>query len=161
MIYQEYKNFLDKDFIYYLSNHYLINMSHRYGHASKPGETKGVFFYTEVHDDPVTNFVTFNLINKFNINQFKRVYINLQFNGMDGGWHKDDGDKTYMLMVTPTLKHNSGCFEIKENNKTHKIQFEQNKLVVFNAKALHRGMGPIEKNTPRITLAFKGIENEK
>ena len=29
MIVEEYKNFLDKDFINYLSNHYLINNKHQ------------------------------------------------------------------------------------------------------------------------------------
>ena len=41
MIVEEYKNFLDKDFINYLTNHYLINTQHQYGHASRPGITKG------------------------------------------------------------------------------------------------------------------------
>ena len=84
----------------------------------------------------------------------------MQFNGMDGGWHKDDGDRTYMLMVTPTLKKDSGLFEIKDNNnKVHKITFEQNKLVVFNAK-LASWLAQEEKGIPRITLAYKGIQNE-
>ena len=163
--FKEYKNFMDKDFITYLSNHYLINTTHRYGHNSIQGKGN-TFFMSEVHNDGVTNFVTYKLIKKFGVNQFKRIYINLQFNGMDGDWHSDDGEKTYMLMVTPTLKKDSGGFEIcdtptmappTEKTKIHKVAFEQNKLVIFTAKLWHRGRAPLETNTPRITLAFKSI----
>ena len=154
--FREYKNYMDKDFITYLSNHYLINVFHRYGHNSVPGSGK-TFFATDMHNDAVSNFVTYKLIKDFGVNKFKRIYINLHFNGMDGEWHHDDGKETYMLMVTPTLKKGSGCFEIKENNKIQPVAFEQNKLVIFKAKFQHRGRAPVEKNTPRITLAFKSI----
>ncbi len=160
MIVEEYKNFLDKDFLDYLAKHYLFNIHHRYGEASIGGITKGIFFSTEVHNDEVTNFVTYKIFKKFQINKYQRIYINMQFYGMDGSWHIDEGDKTHMLMVTPTLKQDSGLFEIKDNdNKIHKITFEQNKLVVFNSKLLHRGLAPTEIGTPRITLVFKGIKD--
>ena len=164
--FREHKDFMDKDFITYLSNHYLFNVFHRYGHTSIPGTGGKTFFATEMHQDVVSNFVTHKLIKKFGVNQFKRIYINLQFNGMDGDWHPDDGEKTYMLMVTPTLKKDSGCLEIcdtptmappTEKTKIHKVAFEQNKLVIFTAKLWHRGRAPLETNTPRITLAFKSI----
>ena len=41
----------------------------------------------------------------------------MQFNGMDGGWHKDDGDRTYMLMVTPTLKKDSPVYLMNQKIK--------------------------------------------
>ena len=164
--FSEYKNFMDEDFITYLSNYYLINVLHRYGHTSRRGTGGKTFFATEVNHDVVSNFVTYKLRKKFGVNQFNRIYINLQFNGMGGDWHLDDGKKTYMLMVTPTLKKDSGCFEIcdtltpeppTEKTKIHKVAFEQNKLVIFTAKLWHRGRSPLEVNTPRITLAFKSI----
>jgi hypothetical protein len=75
---------------------------------------------------------------------------------MDGGFHNDQGDNTVLLMISPTLKNKSGCFEIKENNKKLKsIDFTQNKLIIFPASWLHKGSAPIEKNIPRITLVFK------
>jgi|TARA_R100001460_G_scaffold13824_3_gene31196 hypothetical protein len=160
MIVEEYKNFLDKDFLDYLAKHYLFKIHHRYGEASIGGITKSIFFSTEVHNDEVTNFVTYKIFKKFKINKYQRIYINMQFNGMDGSWHIDEGDKTHMLMVTPTLKKDSGLFEIKDNdNKIHQINFEQNKLVVFNSKLLHRGLAPTEIGTPRITLVFKGVKD--
>ena len=153
MIVEEYKNFLDKDFINYLTNHYLINTQHQYGHASRPGITKGTFLYKEFIMMELL-VVTYKIIEEFKVNQFKKNIHNVSaVNGMDGGWHKDDGDRTYMLIVTPTLKKDSGLFEIKDNNKVHKITFEQNKLVVFNAKLWHHyGLAPKEKGIPRITF---------
>ena len=84
------------------------------------------------------------------------MYINIQHCFMDGGFHNDQGDNTVLLMISPTLKNKSGCFEIKENNKKLKsIDFTQNKLIIFPASWLHKGSAPIEKNIPRITLVFK------
>ena len=61
-----------------------------------------------------------------------------------------------MLMITPTLKKNSGEFQIKENNKKlKKVSFVQNRLIKFPSSWKHKGCAPSEKNTPRITLAFK------
>ena len=85
-----------------------------------------------------------------------RVYFNVQHSGMDGDWHEDDGDTTYLLMITKTLKPGDGCFEIKENNKIKKINFVQNRLVYFNATTPHRGRCTKKPDKePRITLAFK------
>jgi hypothetical protein len=77
---------------------------------------------------------------------------------MDGHWHQDDGKNTILLMITKTLKKNSGQFQIKDkNNIITKINFVQNKIIYFDASLLHRGLAPEEINTPRITLAFKTI----
>ena len=45
----------------------------------------------------------------------------------------------------------SGAFEIKNEDI---IPFVQNRLIIFDAKKLHRGLSP-NKNEVRITLAFK------
>ncbi len=42
---------------------------------------------------------------------------------MDGEWHYDDGDTTYLLMITKTLNPGDGCFEINENNKIKNVDF--------------------------------------
>ena len=120
--FSEYKNFMDEDFITYLSNYYLINVLHRYGHTSRRGTGGKTFFATEVDHDVVSNFVTYKLRKKFGVNQFNRIYINLQFNGMGGDWHLDDGKKTYMLMVTPTLK------KVTEELKSKNIASTEKKL---------------------------------
>ena len=39
--------------------------------------------------------------------------------------------------------------------KDKKVKFDFNKLIMFDSKEVHRGMGPKKLNTPRITLAFK------
>tara|TARA_Y100000401_G_C8215707_1_gene170726 strand:+ start:128 stop:373 length:246 start_codon:yes stop_codon:yes gene_type:complete len=78
---------------------------------------------------------------------------------MDGDFHIDDGDHTVILMITPTLKKNSGEFQIKENNKKlKKVSFVQNRLIKFPSSWTHKGCAPIEKNTPRITLVWKTKE---
>ena len=82
-----------------------------------------------------------------------RVYANLQFNGMDGSWHYDDGETTCLWMATPSLPKGSGTLQF--NKKRKDIKFEFNKLIIFDAKRPHRGLAPKELNTPRITLAFK------
>ena len=155
MNYQSFPHFMDEDFIQYLNNHYLFNIPHRYGQASERKQPTSRFYYADVRQDPVTNFVTYKLFKRFGVTTFKRIYMNLQFIGMDGDWHADDGESTYMLMVTPTLKQGSGIFEIKEKKQTHSVSFEQNKLVVFQAKAQHRGLAPLEPGLPRLTLVFK------
>jgi hypothetical protein len=75
---------------------------------------------------------------------------------MDGGFHQDDGDETYLIMVSKTLDEKSGEFQIiNENNELNTFNFVQNKMLVFPAKLRHRGMAPKERNTPRITLLLK------
>ena len=94
--------------------------------------------------------------NMLNDTEILRMYINVQYCFMNGSFHADDGDHTVLLMITPTLKKNSGEFHIKENNKKlKKISFVQNRLIKFPSLWEHKGCSPTEKNTPRITLVFK------
>jgi hypothetical protein len=148
-------NFLENDLINYLFAHFQ-KLPHYYGHKST--EESNSFYATNLNfEDPFYNFLCFKISNFFKNNiKIIRMYINVQHCHMEGSFHKDDGDTTVLLMITPTLKQGSGCFEIKENNKNLKIiPFIQNKLIMFPASWAHRGRAPIEKNIPRITLAFK------
>jgi hypothetical protein len=86
--------------------------------------------------------------------QFIRAYANIQFRGMDGSFHKDDGDFTVIYMVTPTLE-GCGHFEYKDGAEIKRIDFKQNRVVVFEGtNLLHRGMSP-DNDLPRVTVAFK------
>ena len=67
----------------------------------------------------------------------------------DGDYHTDDCNITCLYMVTDTLK-DSGHLDIKDEKK---INFVQNRLVIFDSKKLHRGLAP--SNGVRISLAFK------
>lgn len=83
------------------------------------------------------------------------MYINIQHPNMDGCFHIDTSENesvymTCLYMVTNSLKE-GGAFEIKNEDI---IPFVQNRLIIFDAKKLHRGLSP-SKNKVRITLAFK------
>jgi hypothetical protein len=148
-------NFLEKDLIDYLFNHFK-QLPHYYGHRST--DKGNTFYSTNLNlQDSLYNFLCFKISKMFKYNiRILRMYINIQHCFMDGEFHQDDGDSTVLLMITPTLQSKSGCLEIKEYNKVLKtIPFIQNKLIIFPALWYHRGCAPIEKNIPRITLAFK------
>jgi hypothetical protein len=87
--------------------------------------------------------------------RFIRGYANIQFQNMDGGWHTDDGENTFLLMLSDTLKSGDGCFEVK--NKTS-LDFVKNRCIMFNAKDEHRGLASKLELKPRVTLAFKSKE---
>jgi hypothetical protein len=120
---------------------------------------KQIFFYgSELNlNDNLTQFLQNKIKKQINFNQVIRAFLNIQFKGMNGIFHQDQGNNTILLMITKTLKKESGMFEIKEKNTIKKIDFVQNRLLTFDAKSLHRGLAPQEKNIPRITMAFQTI----
>jgi len=149
-------NFLEKDLIEYLEKLFIYNTPHYYGHGSNEKSNK--FYCSNLNmKDTLIKYLIIKLKKKFKFNQVIRSYINIQYNGMNGDWHPDDGSHTILLMITKTLKKGSGQFEIKDNEKINKIDFIQNRLIYFDATKQHRGMDPKEINTPRITLTFKTI----
>ena len=92
--------------------------------------------------------------------RFSTPYANIQFKGMDGTFHNDDGDFTILYMVTPTLD-GSGQFQYRnEKGEVKEIEFVQNRLIWFAGSSLkHRGLAP-DTELPRVTVAFK-VEREK
>lgn len=150
-------NFMDNDVVVALEKHF-FEIPHYYGHFSVDAGNK--FYATDLDlrnplvmcvSEKIKKTVEFKL-------EFLRQYINVQHNYMDGSFHSDDGQVTFLLMSSKTLKPGSGQFQIKVNNDDNNIQsvdFVQNRLVMFDATWAHRGMAPLEPNTPRITLAFK------
>jgi hypothetical protein len=145
-------NFLEKDFIIFL-NKYFLNMPHYYGHSSN--NSNNYFYMTDINfNEPIINFLCTKIFKK-NI-KILRSYINVQHTEMNGEFHQDDGDKTYLIMISKTLSEKSGEFQIiDKDNKIKSFSFIQNRLISFPAKLKHRGLAPLEKNTPRITLVFK------
>tara|TARA_R100000700_G_scaffold38134_1_gene49055 strand:- start:495 stop:968 length:474 start_codon:yes stop_codon:yes gene_type:complete len=81
--------------------------------------------------------------------KFLRAYANIQFKDQHSAWHTDDGDCTILLMISETL--NDGKFEIGD----HKIDFVQNRCIVFDAKENHRGLASEYAILPRCTIAIK------
>jgi len=150
-------DWLDLEFCDHLSHHILYCLPHIYGHSSDSGEASQRFYRVEFGEE---NFHVKYMCRKLNREvlkqncQFIRAYANVQFKGMDGSFHLDDGDFTVLYMVTPTLE-DSGCFEYMHGDLVNQIDFVQNRLVWFpGSELMHRGMSP-DTVTPRVTLSFK------
>lgn len=150
-------NFLEKDFIKYLEEIFVFHTPHYYNQRAAANSTSFFYVSTMNTNDILINYIIKKIKNQYNFKEILRSYLNIQFNGMDGDWHQDDGSKTILLMITNTLRKNSGEFQIKINNEIKSIDFVQNRLICFDSSNFHRGLAPKEINVPRITLAFKTI----
>lgn len=149
-------NWLDKDLVDHINYICLFRVPHYFGHDSELTfnvNNKNFFYATDLsQNDNLWGFLFYKVKKTLNLNlELIRMYINIQHQGMHGGFHTDDGSLTCLYMVTKTLQKDSGCFEIKGENK---IDFVQNRLIAFDALKAHKGHGPNEKEV-RITLAFK------
>jgi len=150
-------NFLEKNLMEHLEKVLVHDTPHFYNQKSNH-ENSSRFYISLINtNDTLISFVIKKLKDRVNFKEILRSYINIQFNGMDGNWHQDDGTKTILLMITNTLSKDSGKFQIKINNKIESIDFVQNRLICFDSTYFHRGLSPKEINVPRITLAFKTI----
>jgi len=151
------KNFLEPDLITFLEKKFLYDVPHHYGHVSDSNDSNAINFYNSFinTNDTMIDFIIKKLKKHFTFGEVLRSYINVQHYKMDGNWHVDDGALTLLLMITKTLKKGEGCFQIKENDNITSYDFEQNTLIGFNAKLLHRGLAPNSVNDIRVTLAFK------
>ena len=152
-------NFLEKDLSTYLEQ-YFLEIPHNFGWTSR-GLGEGSPFYQAGLNicDPLIKFLCFKVQQQVNHKVgFIRAYINIHYSNMPGDFHEDDGDTTFVLMTSKTLQKGSGQFQIQINNdieNIQKIDFIQNRLIIFPALWKHRGLDPIEHATPRVTLAFK------
>jgi hypothetical protein len=152
-------NFLDLDLSKYLEQ-YFLEIPHTFGWSSN-GLDKGSPFYQATLNpyDSLIKFLCLKIQKQVNHKLgFLRVYINIHYSNMQGDFHEDDGDTTFVLMTSKKLQKGSGQFQIQINNDVNNIEsidFIQNRLIIFPAQWKHRGLDPIEHGTPRITLAFK------
>jgi len=152
-------NFLEDDLSKYLEK-YFLEIPHYFGHSSL-GLGNGSPFYKANLNlyDPLINFLCLKVQKQVDYKLgFLRVYINIHYSNMPGEFHEDDGDTTFVLMTSKTLRKESGQFQIQINNDINNIQsidFIHNRLLIFPALWKHRGLDPKEHATPRVTLAFK------
>tara|TARA_Y100001963_G_C6622964_1_gene372640 strand:- start:203 stop:676 length:474 start_codon:yes stop_codon:yes gene_type:complete len=107
-------------------------------------------------EDPLIQYIAIKIFNSFDekikSKRIIRAYANIQFAGMNGCYHIDDGDFTGLLMVSKTLDKGDGCFVTEKES----VDFVSNRVIVFNAKEKHKGNAPKDNSKgPRITLAFK------
>jgi len=156
------KNWLEKDFADFLEKKLMYDTPHYYGHKST-NDDENMFYSNNLNtNESVTQYLMYKIKKSLNKNlSFLQPYMNIQHPNMDGIFHKDDDgtkkfcDYTCLYMVT-----GEGDFEIKDEKR---IEFEKNKLVVFDPSKLHKGHAP--KKGIRITLAFKakqiGEKNDK
>ena len=150
-------NWLDLEFCDHLAYDILYNMKHTYGHTSDNSKETPRFYRADFVGN---NFHIKYMCRKLSREviqsecQFSIPYANIQFKGMDGAFHRDDGDFTVIYMVTPTLE-GSGHFEYEDGNAVKQVDFVQNRLIVFEGSTtLHRGLSP-DSDLPRVTIAFK------
>jgi hypothetical protein len=152
-------NFLEQDLSEYLKQ-YFLEIPHNFGHSSLGLDKGSPFYQANLNPyDPLIKFLCLKAQKQVEHKLgFLRVYINIHYSNMPGGFHQDDGDTTFVLMTSKTLQKGSGQFQIQINNDENKVEsfdFIQNRLIIFPAIWKHRGLDPIEHGTPRVTLAFK------
>ena len=120
------EDFLDPILINSISNRFLFETPHMWGHSSIGGDE---FYATHLDSsDSILNYIHQKIdIEILDLHtKIQRVYINIQHNNMDGDFHYDDGDITALLMVTPTPQE-GGQFEYKDKNgQTYKVPYKQN-----------------------------------
>jgi hypothetical protein len=152
-------NFLEPDLSKYLEK-YFLEIPHTFGWSSTGLDNGSPFYQANLNPyDPLIKFLCLKVQNQVDHKLgFIRVYINIHYSNMPGGFHQDDGDTTFIVMTSKTLKKGSGQFQIQINNDENKLEsfdFIQNRLIIFPAQWKHRGLDPVEHSTPRVTLAFK------
>jgi hypothetical protein len=152
MILNVVDNFISKDLLECMN--YSFNNSPHYIHMSVNDFTGSCFYNIPLElNNPFVWFYFNKLNDLFLKNNYQplRAYVNIQHKYMDGEFHTDDGDLTCLLMLSKTLQKEEGVFEIENGEK---IDFVQNRLILFDAKNYHRGIGP-RTNVTRMTFALK------
>jgi hypothetical protein len=152
-------NFLEDDLSKYLEQ-YFLEIPHTFGWSSTGLNNGSPFYQANLNPyDSLIKFLCLKIQKQVDYRLgFLRVYINIHYSNMPGGFHQDDGDTTFVLMTSKTLLIGSGPFQIQKNNDINNVEsidFVQNRLIIFPALWKHRGLDPKEHATPRITLAFK------
>jgi hypothetical protein len=152
-------NFLEDDLSKYLEQ-YFLEIPHIFGWSSTGLNNGSPFYQANLNPyDPLIKFLCLKIQKQVDYRLgFLRVYINIHYSNMPGGFHQDDGDTTFVLMTSKTLLIGSGQFQIQKSNDINNIEsidFVQNRLIMFPALWKHRGLDPKEHATPRVTLAFK------
>lgn len=164
-------NFLPLDFIDNLSSKLL--MSSWFMHSSNVEKYPGSFFWAtsleqDTHGEEIQYFKRV-----FNDAHILRVYANGQSSTQHGDFHRDDGERTYLIGMSKKWNIDSGGgteFIINQGEGvTTTIYPKYNRLISFPANIEHRALPNIKLEEFRITLALKTksieskdlIENDK
>jgi hypothetical protein len=160
MIHSVVDDWLDIEFCKHLAHHILYSINHTYGHTSNKGDAIQ-FYHTEFNKEIFHIKYMCRKIAQEVVKKecgFLRAYANIQFPGMDGTMHVDDGDMTAIYMVTKTLDPGDGVFEYIEDDHLESIDFVQNRIILFEGNK-HRALAP-KGTDPRVTVAFKIMKKE-
>ena len=154
-----FNNWLPEGLNQYLTNVFLYNTPHYWGHTSNAGESSFTFYTGFLNpQDLLYNYLFLKFCETARKRlELLRMYINIQHPGMKGGPHVDDGELSGVYMVTPTQEVGSGTLHVDTGDGNYEdIRFERNKLVIFGAQQKHWADAP--SKDPRITLTFKTRE---
>jgi len=153
-------NWLENDLSNFVEQSFLHEYPHFFDHT--PTHNDNNFFYNcELnHNDTLVKFLFYKAKKTLNRKiKLVRTHFNIQHPGMDGGWHTDDSELSFVYMVTQTLNKKEGTFQAKINNKIKTIDFVKNRLLFFDSKILHKGNAPFlnkKRNVnARITFTLK------
>lgn len=133
-------------------------------YTGSSGITARKFWFMDLGDDNFFSEVIFDKIKALVGRDLvaQRIYANGQTYGLDGDFHKDNCDFTFLLYVSPIKKFNVNTicghtqFHIKDQEGVLSIEPIQNTGVLFDGHTLHRGTAPSrDSNMLRITVAYK------
>ena len=81
-----------------------------------------------------------------------RVHLAIQHPGQDVEWHSDGSDLT---VVYTASSPGAGNFTFEIDGKLEHVEFENNKLIVFDGTQRHMALAPQGTQRPRILLVIK------
>lgn len=149
-------NFLPSEYVSSLRSTVLLDNKHSFNMSSN-----GIipFYSVEFNiNDPLVQKLV-NQINSVNSTLYsvKRAYANIQYSGMDGTWHTDDGDVTALIFLNEKIQDGNFEIRIKTNEETVTEEYspDPGRLLLFEGRHLHRGLSSTTLAIPRISLAFK------
>jgi len=150
------KDFLPARTCTLLEEFVLFKCKHQYGHNSNHNDEN--CFYTVFLNKKwfLYNYLINEICHTLKLSKLilSRFYANIQYPGMNGTWHVDEGDdqaRTALIMLGPTQPKGVGIFQTRDKD----IDFERGKLIFFKGRVLHRALSGNNPHYPRITLAFK------
>jgi hypothetical protein len=150
-------NFLEKDFFNYLQKTLLSNEFSWYYSTSQVKDKKdGYYFFHNFYCDDRINSGSYNsliipILNKLNIKKLINIRANLVL--------KKDKQFSSDLHIDHDFEHTTAILYINTNNgyteleKDIKIPCEENKMLIFNGKILHKAVSQTDEDR-RIVINF-------
>tara|TARA_R100000781_G_scaffold77752_1_gene48114 strand:+ start:1522 stop:1974 length:453 start_codon:yes stop_codon:yes gene_type:complete len=106
-----------------------------------------------------TSYLSHNFLFKLFLQKYSlpykllRSYVNCYPPGIEGEFHCDDGDYTF-LFYPDEVEKDKGSTVFKDGTK---IEYKTNRLLIFNARLLHKAAKNLS-NEMRHTIAWKTLK---